>query len=154
MVQLTDIVRISCGFSNVWLIKNGSHSLLIDTGRKGYSRKILRVIQQNNLKLSDVKYILITHTHFDHCANAFELKKKLHADLFVHEFESRNIQIGYKSLAKGRGLFSCIMYKLSGIVPKSFFSYSGVMYAQLVRDVYYLRFGLLHYKIIIPNIPV
>ena len=53
---------------------------VIDPG--GDAGKIIEALQKNNLKL---KYIILTHAHFDHAGAAAELQEETGAQVMVHE---------------------------------------------------------------------
>ena len=53
---------------------------VIDPG--GDAGKIIEGLQKNNLKL---KYIILTHAHFDHAGAAAELQEETGAQVMVHE---------------------------------------------------------------------
>lgn len=64
------------------------HAALIDAPFESASVLLARIKQ---LDLT-VKKILLTHTHWDHMAEAALLKKQLGAELYVHEEDAENLQ--------------------------------------------------------------
>ncbi len=61
-------------------------AIVIDAG--GDVDKILNVLEKNNLEL---KYILCTHSHFDHIAGNKELKDATKAEIIIHSAEADSI---------------------------------------------------------------
>ena len=95
------IIPIPVGYVNSYLIQNESHSALVDTGNKSHGDFILKKIKQLGLQPTDIKLIILTHTHFDHAGNASYLKEKTGALLVVHEAGSENLARGYTPIPKG-----------------------------------------------------
>ena len=70
--------------TNCYLIKDINTNIyaIVDPG--GISKEL-----NEELKNIEVKYILLTHGHFDHIGAADALKKKLHCPIYVHEYDKR-----------------------------------------------------------------
>lgn len=101
MGQGIKITRIDTGASNVYLIIQGSSSIIVDTGRKGSGDRILKEARKNGVEPKDIKAIFLTHTHYDHTGSLHALKKATGADVIVHEAEARFIRDGFSPLPKG-----------------------------------------------------
>ncbi|GIU82724.1 MAG: MBL fold metallo-hydrolase [Acidobacteria bacterium] len=93
------IVRISLptplvvGDVNVYLIKDDPITL-IDTGPK--TKQALDILRerlaQNGVKLSDIRRIVLTHAHEDHCGLAKTiLNEAKDVKIFVHEWETGHL---------------------------------------------------------------
>lgn len=89
------------GFTNVFFIIQNGKCLMIDTGGKGEERKLQRAISSVGCSLNDVKYIFLTHTHYDHVGSAAVLKKMTGAKVIVHESEAENLLNGFTPIPKG-----------------------------------------------------
>jgi glyoxylase-like metal-dependent hydrolase (beta-lactamase superfamily II) len=76
--------------ANSYLVWQEDGSLtLIDTGMSKDGRKIIDYIQTKlSKKLSDVKTIVLTHSHVDHVRGAYELKKATGAKIAIHELDA------------------------------------------------------------------
>ncbi len=61
-------------------------AIVIDAG--GDSEKIVNFIEKNSLKL---KYILCTHSHFDHISGNYDLKNATDAPIMIHKAEADSI---------------------------------------------------------------
>ena len=69
------VKTIASGSSgNVTLIQNGSHNILIDCGIS--CRRINDGLKEEDITLSDIEAILITHEHIDHVAAAGVIARK------------------------------------------------------------------------------
>ncbi|MFA5848671.1 MAG: MBL fold metallo-hydrolase [Bacteroidales bacterium] len=85
--------------SNAFLIEAGGFKILVDTGRKIAYKKLLK-----NLSFLDCKgidYLILTHTHYDHCQNAFALKELYKCKIVASMFESDFAIAGYTPVPKG-----------------------------------------------------
>lgn len=100
-MQTLKIKSMRIGYSNSILILNGENSVLVDTGTKNHGEIILQKIINYGLKPTDIKLIILTHTHFDHVANAHFLKKKTGAKVVVHENEKESLARGFTAIPKG-----------------------------------------------------
>ena len=74
--------------ANCYIIgcKETKEGLVIDPGDEVL--RIVNEISQSNLK---IRYILITHGHFDHAGGANELKKITKAPVLIHALDASNL---------------------------------------------------------------
>ncbi len=74
--------------TNCYIISSDDEIAIIDPGDEG--EKILAEIEKEKLK-----YIILTHYHFDHVLAAEELKEKTGAKILIHEADKKflNFQI-------------------------------------------------------------
>ena len=68
--------------SNTYILSDGRECVVIDCGVS--AREIMDVVEKNGLH---VKYIILTHGHFDHIYHVQNLKEKTGAQLCLHEDE-------------------------------------------------------------------
>lgn len=68
--------------SHVFLIK-GEDSILIDTGMPGLAQKIMKELGSLDVKVMDIKKILLTHHDVDHIGNAKLLAEASGAELWA-----------------------------------------------------------------------
>jgi len=78
-----------------YLITSPQGHVVIDTAMPEATPQIESSIQKLGFKLSDVKYILNTHAHFDHTGGFAELKKDTGAQLISGEKDKPLIEGGY-----------------------------------------------------------
>lgn len=81
--------------------EKSGESVVIDPGE--YTQKLVDKIDENNLK---VKYILLTHGHFDHILGVNDLKKKTEAKILIHENDAKCLENEEDSLMThiGKGI--------------------------------------------------
>ncbi len=68
---------------SAWLVHTDEGSVLIDTLYGPYTKTLLDEIAKTGTDLADIKYVLMTHGHFDHAAGAAMLKPLLPNATFV-----------------------------------------------------------------------
>lgn len=62
--------------TNTYIISGAKAMLMFDTGWAGTFMKMCKALGEQNIKLSDIKYLLISHFHPDHMGIAGELEKQ------------------------------------------------------------------------------
>jgi Zn-dependent hydrolases, including glyoxylases len=82
--------------------------ILIDTGRPGKVKDILKEIKSLNVKPRDIKHILLTHHDVDHIGNAALLQKETGATLWASKKDMPYI-LGDKSRPGIKKLASLLM---------------------------------------------
>jgi hydroxyacylglutathione hydrolase len=95
------IAQFNTLYVNPLLLVNGENSILIDTGRKGHGEKILQKVKGKGLQPTDIKLIILTHTHFDHTGNVAYLKEKTGAKVVVHKNEKNCLEKGFTKIPRG-----------------------------------------------------
>ena len=100
------IIQIRIGYSNSILLLNGANSVLIDTGVKGDLLQFKTLFNKYNLKPTDVKLIVLTHTHNDHTGNLNELAKLTGAKVLVHKNEYDNLKNGFTPIPSGTRFYT------------------------------------------------
>lgn len=78
--------------SNSYLLISDNEAALIDAGVD--ARSVLSVLSREGAKL---KYVLLTHGHFDHTLSANELRQKTGAKLLVHKNDEEMLADAKKS---------------------------------------------------------
>lgn len=86
--------------SNVILVKDNNKNIIIDPGCN--RKKLLEALRKENLKTSDISFVLLTHSHADHTllAGIFENAKVL----TPVEIYNNDRQTEYDSRVLGSGL--------------------------------------------------
>lgn len=86
--------------SNAVLLE-GEELVLVDTGIKGNADAIIRYIDTIGRKPGELKYILLSHFHFDHSGSANELHERTGAQVVSHRAEAERVPGGKLWLRKG-----------------------------------------------------
>lgn len=132
----TSLKLVLGGFYNAYLIQCNSINILIDTGRKS-KREIL----QKNLKKvlspdQNLDYLILTHTHYDHCDNAAFIKEKWHCKIIVNELEKVFLEEGSTPLPRGTNLFTYLLTKMGNRFATGWYIYDKTT-ADIVFDEEY-----------------
>jgi hydroxyacylglutathione hydrolase len=98
------ITRVNRSRSKVFLVSNGTSVILVDTGVSRNWRKLRKDLE--NLGVTHIDLLILTHTHFDHAGNAVRIKEKFGARVAVHSLESAFLEKGFTPLPHGTNLFS------------------------------------------------
>jgi glyoxylase-like metal-dependent hydrolase (beta-lactamase superfamily II) len=98
------IIQILSGRSNVFLFTNGKKNILIDTSPKNKWNKLEK--QLIDLNINHVDYLFLTHTHFDHAANAHKIKEKYNSLVFVHKTEASYLTSGDNIIPDGTNIIT------------------------------------------------
>ena len=117
------IYQVLSGRSNSYFISTGKLNILVDTGKESaYNRLKLNI---DSLKLTDkrITFLILTHTHFDHCQNAAKIKEQENCRIIVSEKEKESIEKGYTSLPNGTLIFTRLISFLGNLIGKKRFGY-------------------------------
>lgn len=79
----------------------GEQMAVVDTGIAGNGDKILDYIRKIGRSPRDLRWILVTHFHFDHSGSASELRELTGASVVAHEAETETAANGALLLRKG-----------------------------------------------------
>jgi hydroxyacylglutathione hydrolase len=96
MVEKTRIVRIPLRFANSYLVI-GEKTIIVDSGDPGFSRGILRAMEKNEVKKTDISLIFITHGHIDHYGSVFELRREIDAPIAIHSLDAPYLNQGIQA---------------------------------------------------------
>lgn len=144
---LTRILHNRC---NVYLLSNGTASILIDTNRKRWRRKLFAAL--DSLGITRLDALVLTHTHFDHAENAAAVKAKYGAKVIVHASEAALLRKGNSPLPKGAILPTRILMALLAEKIQHFFAHEPCEPDILVEDHYPLSaFGFNAYLLPTPG---
>jgi hydroxyacylglutathione hydrolase len=103
------IYRVLGGRSNVFLLSNGMKNLLVDTGAQFMRNSLIEHLRQ--LKIHQIDYLVLTHSHFDHAANAAFVKDWYDAKVIIHKNESHYLESGENMVPAGTGPFSRLIVR-------------------------------------------
>ena len=69
------IDRLLYGTNYVYCIHHPNCNVVVDTGQISRRKKVNKRIKKNKYLKGNIDYLILTHTHFDHCRNAAFLKQ-------------------------------------------------------------------------------
>ncbi|MBW1910381.1 MAG: MBL fold metallo-hydrolase [Deltaproteobacteria bacterium] len=109
--------------SHVYLIgKPSSGDLsIIDAGLMGKGSYKIASILDMGIALSDIKRVIMTHTHLDHIGCLAEILREIpHAELWVHTREAEPLEQGDDRIVYGMDMFQSMCQAQYGIKPGDF----------------------------------
>jgi glyoxylase-like metal-dependent hydrolase (beta-lactamase superfamily II) len=106
------VTRVLSGRSNVFLLTDSFKNILIDTS-PGFRWKALKK-NLSNLNIKKIDYLILTHTHFDHAANALKLKKEFGAFVIVNKREAECLQNGRSIIPQGTNYVTRFLVNKAG----------------------------------------
>lgn len=66
-----------------WIIKTSDGAILIDTLHEPFVDQLIENIKRVGVEPKDIKYVLMTHGHFDHVGGAYKLKSLTNAQFVM-----------------------------------------------------------------------
>lgn len=85
-------------FANCYLLEDEKSGEAAIVDPAWYGEIIKNVLREKNIKL---KYVLLTHGHFDHILGVYGLQKEVGAKVVIHESDADHLIDPQKSLCEG-----------------------------------------------------
>jgi hydroxyacylglutathione hydrolase len=95
------IYKLLNGLFNCFLVQKGDFNLLLDTGLSRHRKKLIANLKFLLKGKSTLDYLMLTHTHFDHCENAAAVAELFCPKVIVHRSEAEFLSNGFKPLPRG-----------------------------------------------------
>lgn len=143
------IIQVLSGRSNVFLISNGLINILIDTSPKLFY--LLLINRLNKFNIKNIDYLILTHTHYDHAANAFKIKQKYNCKIIVHKNESEYLGHGTNPIITGSNIFTKFFIDYFAPFFFKLKTYHGAAYDISINDNY--RIPNLSFDLLILHTP-
>ena len=137
----SQIVRVPLARANAYFVISEGQALLIDTGTKRNEQKIAQALGNLGLSPSNIRLIIITHTHYDHCGSLKALKDMTGARIVVHHNEATCLREGYGGFPKGTTRLTKAISLIGRTMGKRVGGYDPVSPDITIRE----RFGLDEY---------
>lgn len=85
MANKNEIQSIKLSYTNCYFLRCNEGYLLIDTSYPKDYEKFEKKLEKMGIKLSDIRYLFLTHHHDDHAGFAAKLKEQTGAKIIVHK---------------------------------------------------------------------
>jgi len=131
------IIRVLSGRSNVFLLTNGDKNILIDSSIKMLWGRLLHNLKK--LGISSIDYLVLTHAHFDHVANAKRIKNKFRSKVVIQKEDADYLKVGENVMPKGTTLITRPLVKAFGKRFLNGFKYDPCKYDLLVDSRFDLK---------------
>ena len=107
--------------SNSYLICSEDKKIFVDTGRESALGRLWNNMGVLNLKPESIDFLILTHTHYDHCQNAATIKSHTNCKIVMSEKEAKYVENGFTPLPRGTFPITRIISNLgTWIGPKKF----------------------------------
>ncbi len=133
------IKRIGLRNVSVFLVHYPGKALLVDAGNEGSEIRILEAMLEVGLEPGMLKWILLTHAHFDHAGAAGKLKELTGCRIVIHAFEAAGVQKGFTPLPPGTRWKARLLVGAGRILAGRLGKYSPAEPDLLVHDTFDLR---------------
>lgn len=132
------VFQILSGRSNSFLLSNGDRYIIIDTGRENKWNKLKIRLDELKLNENNLLALILTHTHFDHAENAYNIKQTYKTKLIVHKSEADFISNGNNPGMGGTNPITKFVTGKLGSWALHHFKYKPADYDITVEDKYEL----------------
>lgn len=78
----------------VYLIVFNNHAALVDAGCAGSEDRLLQNVRNLRIYPDQIKYLLLTHCHYDHTGGAETIRKKTGCQIVAHELDACFLENG------------------------------------------------------------
>lgn len=116
------VFLVLSGRSNAYLIRKGNQNVLVDTGKETAYKRLEKNLE--SLHVSKIDFLVLTHTHYDHCQNAKKMEEQFACKTIVSEKEKASVDNGYTPLPNGTIFISGLISKLGRLIARKPFEYS------------------------------
>lgn len=107
-----EVIQVLAGRSNVFVLTNGEKKLLVDTSVLRLRKKLQKRLDR--MGINTIDYLVLTHAHFDHAANARHIQKKYKAKVIVQRADEPWLSAGDNVLPAGTNLVTRTIVNLLG----------------------------------------
>ena len=118
------------------LIQDGQFGL-VDSGNRNTEKQIVKAISSRGLSIHELRFIFLTHTHYDHAGNAAALKKMSNAKIIVHQSEVAYLRSGFHPIPNGTNPFFKMIVSLGRKMAKQAYSAFPAIEADELFDTHF-----------------
>jgi glyoxylase-like metal-dependent hydrolase (beta-lactamase superfamily II) len=101
--MMTEIISFKLGVTSCYLII-GKEIVMVDAGMPDKLHDFKDVLAKYKIDPSRIKLIVLTHSHFDHCGSAKEIRDFTGARTAIHESEKECVELDKVLVPKGVNL--------------------------------------------------
>ncbi len=131
-----NIFKVLSGRSNAYLIVSEKCNILVDTGMSSAYRALVKHIRQLKPGNTKIDYLILTHTHFDHCQNAARIKNDYGCKIIISEHEKEFTECGITPVPQGTLAISKLFVRIGTKLNLKSLKYKPFT-ADITIDKYY-----------------
>lgn len=135
------VQQLFLGNSNAFLVAIKNEIVLIDGGLGDCSDRILRAAATMVEHFSGIKYLLITHAHYDHVGSCLAIREKTGARIVAQKNECENLRQGKSPVPAGTMWLSRQISWLGCLIFRHCIRFSGFSPDIIVEDYLELELG-------------
>lgn len=125
--------------SNSYLVSSENIKILVDTGRESSLSRLWKNIRSLNLNPENIDFLILTHTHYDHCQNASIIKQQANCKILMSQHEAEFSEHGFTPLPKGTFPIARLIVNLGKRIGQKRFGYRPFIPDVMVADELDLR---------------
>ena len=96
------IIFFKLGLTSCYLIIGKENEIvLVDAGMPDKLKQFKKILSENGIDPAQIKLIVLTHSHFDHCGSASQIRELTGAKIVVHELEKECVESDKVLIPKG-----------------------------------------------------
>ena len=96
----TEIISFNLGVTSCYFII-GKEIVMIDAGMPNKLQRFKKILSKNKIDPARIKLIVLTHSHFDHCGSASEIRDLTGAKIAIHKSERECVEHDRVLVPKG-----------------------------------------------------
>lgn len=112
---MENLVTVTIRSTHYYLIDTGQGMFMVDTGWAGALSDLQRELKRLGVRLPDIRYVMITHSHPDHAGLTQEIKQAVSARLVILESQIPFLP-GLRGFYKGKEIYKPITVDPSDLV--------------------------------------
>ena len=128
------IIQVLSGRSNSYFITTDRLNILLDTGKVTANKRLRNNIGSLKLERKKIDFLVLTHTHFDHCQNAAQIKKQENCKIIMSAKEKSFVEKGYTPVPYGTTMISKRIYELGIRLGTKRFRYAPFIADRFIVD--------------------
>jgi glyoxylase-like metal-dependent hydrolase (beta-lactamase superfamily II) len=100
-VSGNDFLIFRSGITNLYLLPHGDEYILVDAGMKKKEKAFVSFLTKQNIHPEKIRYIFLTHTHYDHTGALNLIREITHAEILLHASEAGYLRKGFTPAPRG-----------------------------------------------------
>ncbi|MCF8223703.1 MAG: MBL fold metallo-hydrolase [Bacteroidales bacterium] len=130
------IYKVAGGQSNAYLVVTAAHKLLIDTSTSAAQKNLKKNLQELSFGNKESDYIVLTHSHYDHCQNAAAIKDETGCSIIMSKEAERSVAEGYTPIPAGTMPITKLIVSIGSKGPAKNLRYKPFKVNTLITETY------------------